>query len=118
LEDYNPSYPTKNYKNGNSLRTSNWRFNLFLEPQIRFAGYNATLEGLMFKDEKSVRKILPSDVKRILFEMNGGLNLQIYDVLYLKYMVFARSREYEGGKPIHLWGGITVGLSCAKWFRE
>ncbi len=113
LHDYNPSYPVLTPQ-VHSVQSKKIRFNLFIEPQVRLAAFNATLEGLMFNDQ-SVYKIPSSEVKRLLFELNAGFNLQLYDVLYLKFMLFARSREFEEGKPVHIWGGITIGGSPSSW---
>ncbi|TDE52714.1 lipid A-modifier LpxR family protein [Flavobacterium sp. GT3P67] len=91
-----------------------FRFSFFAEPNIRFVGYNATLEGLMFND-KSAYTIDHSDVKRVLFEFNAGFNMTICDFLSLKYAHFGRSREFEGGKSFHNWGAVTIGFSPARW---
>ncbi|MEO5893685.1 MAG: lipid A-modifier LpxR family protein [Ferruginibacter sp.] len=93
------------------------RFNIFAEPQVRFAAYNSTLEGALFNDH-SIYKIEHSNVKRILFEINGGANLLIGDILYIRYSFYGRSREFKGGKPFHTWAGITVGISPARWNRN
>lgn len=90
------------------------RFNLFIEPSFRIAAYNATLEGIMFND-KSIYKIEHSQVNRLLFEINGGLNVLIGDFFYAKYSFYGRSKEYDGGKSFHTWGGITVGFSPSRW---
>lgn len=113
LHDYNPSHPTFNEEDF-TVQPKKLRFNLFIEPQMRLAAYNATLEGLMFTDN-SVYTIPSSEVNRLLFELNTGINIQFYDLIYVKYMLFLRSREFEGGKPLHAWGGITLGLSPSRW---
>ena len=117
LQDYNPSLPTIMF-NETSAEKKRWlRFNFFVEPDIRFAAYNATLEGLMFNDH-SIYKIDHKDVNRILFEISGGLNVLLWDVVYLKYTLWGRSQEFSGGKSFHSWGGVTLGLSPAKWNKE
>ena len=109
LNVYGSEMPTIALKSYSS--TLKWlRFNLFAEPHIRFVGYNATLEGLMFNDN-SAYVIDHGDVKRLLFELNAGVNISVFDTVYLKYNFFGRSREFEGGKPFHTWGGITIGGS-------
>jgi hypothetical protein len=90
------------------------RFNVFIEPNVRIVGYNATLEGLLFND-KSIYKIEHSDIRRVLFELNTGFNLQLFDMFYFRYSFFGRSQEFEGGKPFHSWGGITLGFSTSRW---
>lgn len=94
-----------------------FRFSFFTEPTVRVVGYNATLEGLMFSD-KSVYTIPHSDIKRVIFEFNAGLNMTICDFLYIKYAHYGRSREYEGGKSFHNWGAVTLGFSPARWYRK
>lgn len=94
-----------------------FRFNLFVEPHVRLAAYNATLEGLMFGDN-SISKIPHNEVKRFLFEINAGVNLTLWDILYLRYSFYGRSREFIGGKAFHTWGGITLGISNRRWFRH
>ena len=93
-----------------------FRMNLFINPFIRLVGHNATLEGLLFNDD-SVYIIDGSDVNRLLFEFSGGMNLVIKNNFYLRYTIFLRSREFEGGKPMHYWGGLTIGFSPKKWFN-
>lgn len=115
LQDFNPDLPTLRKLNIAAISSKKClRFNLFFEPHARIAVYNATLEGLMFNDH-SIYKIDHSEVKRLLFEINTGVNLLLGDFLYLRYSLFGRSREFSGGKPFHSWGGITIGLSPARW---
>ncbi len=119
LQDYYPNIisvlKNKDYQilRGNSAK-KNWRLNLYVEPNLRIVGYNATLEGAMFNDD-SVYKISHADVRRLLFEINAGFNITLGDFLYIKYSMFGRSREFEGGKAFHSWGGITLGFSPARW---
>lgn len=110
LQDYIVEVPTITEQTAKK----NIRFNLFIEPSFRIAVYNATLEGIMFND-KSIYKIEHSQVNRLLFEINGGLNVLIGDFFYAKYSFYGRSKEYEGGKSFHTWGGITVGFSPSRW---
>ncbi|MEP7095405.1 MAG: lipid A-modifier LpxR family protein [Flavobacterium sp.] len=95
-------------------KKKNFRFNFFVEPSFRLAAYNATLEGIMFNDN-SVYKIEHSHVNRLLFEINSGINVNIGDFFYAKYSFYGRSKEYDGGKYFHTWGGITVGFSPSRW---
>lgn len=90
------------------------RFGLFAEPTVRFVGYNATLEGLLFNDH-SVYTIDHSDIKRVLFEINAGFNLTLYDVFYLRYSHSGRTREFDDGKLFHNWGAVTLGFSPDRW---
>jgi lipid A 3-O-deacylase len=113
LHDYNPDLPTFNPQVF-TVEPKKFRFNFFVEPHIRTALYNATLEGLIFHD-KSIYTIEPSKVNRLLFEINAGFNLQLWDACYVRYSWFGRSQEYIGGKTFHNWGGLTIGLSPQIW---
>ncbi|OXG05101.1 uncharacterized protein DUF2219 [Flavobacterium araucananum] len=93
------------------------RFNFFIEPSFRIAAYNATLEGIMFND-KSIYKIEHSQVNRLLFEVNAGVNLLLGDFFYAKYSFYGRSQEYSGGKSFHTWGGVTIGFSPSRWYSK
>ncbi|MFC4818506.1 lipid A-modifier LpxR family protein [Flavobacterium sp. GCM10023249] len=110
-------YPNLETLTRNETTTKKIRCNLFAEPTVRFVGYNATLEGLLFKDN-SIYKIDHSDVKRMLFEINAGFNLTLYDVFYLRYSHSGRSREFEGGKSFHNWGAVTLGFSPQRWHSK
>jgi hypothetical protein len=90
---------------------------LFVEPHIRFAAYNATLEGLQTNDQ-SMYTIDHRDVKRILVELNAGDNLLPGDVLYLRYSFYGRGREFVNGKSFHTWTGVTVGMLPSRWNYE
>lgn len=113
LQEYNPDIMTIAPASSSSLRKK-IRLYLFAEPHIRFAAYNATLEGLLTNDH-SVYTIDHGDVKRILFEINVGVNLLLGDVLYLRYSFYGRSREFTNGKSFHTWAGVTVGVSPSRW---
>lgn len=138
LQDYMTAIPVKKKKglgegfsrddletNSQELReqafvqeqAKSFRFNLFGEPHVRWNLYNTTLEGLMFND-KSLYTIDQGDVNRLVFEIHAGINMILYDNIYLKYSFFGRSQEFSGGKKFHTWGGITVGFSPARWYRE
>jgi lipid A 3-O-deacylase len=97
-------------KVGNPHQYRFLRANLFAEPSVRYAAYNATLEGLMFNDN-SVYKIEHSDVSRFLFEINAGVNVLLGDLVYLRYIYSGRTREYSGGKSYHNWGSICLGAT-------
>jgi hypothetical protein len=112
LQDYNVNIPS--LVDNETEKRKNFRFNLFVEPYFRIVGYNTTLEGLMFNDS-SVYKIPHSDINRFLFEINAGVNFTFFDTIYIKYSMFGRSQEFEGGKSFHSWGGITIGFSPARW---
>lgn len=93
------------------------RLNLYIQPEIRYAIYNSTLEGRMFSNsDKFV--IASSNVKRILFELNAGINLTIFDNIYLNFNIAGRSQEFDGAKRFHSWGGFTLGISPQKWYRS
>ncbi|RED26927.1 hypothetical protein BD847_0856 [Flavobacterium cutihirudinis] len=111
LQDYIPGLPTFVEE---APKKRAIRFNLFAEPSVRLAAYNATLEGLMFNDQ-SIYKIEHSQVNRFLFEINAGANLLLGDFFYAKYSFYGRSQEYSGGKSFHTWGGITIGFSPSRW---
>ena len=87
-----------------------FKINFYAEPNIRLAAYNATLEGLLFNDH-SVYKIKHSDVKRLLFEITGGVDVLLWNTVYIKYAFFGRTKEYVDGKPFHTWGGATIGVN-------
>lgn len=100
-----------------SISTNKWiRLNLYVQPEIRYAIYNATLEGRMFSNN-DIYRIASSDVKRILFELNAGFNLTIHDNVYLNFNIAGRSQEFAGGKRFHSWGGFTLGISPQKWYK-
>lgn len=122
FNDYNPGLPTILF-DVNSLQSKETvkhrrivRFNLFVEPSLRLAIYNASLEGAMFRDN-SVYVIPHSQVSRILFEMIGGVNLILFNSFYLRYCYYGRSREFEGGKPYHNWGSVSIGYAPSRWTR-
>jgi hypothetical protein len=112
----NPGLPTFLSEDGAKQKRC-LRFNLFLEPNIRYAAFNSTLEGMLFND-KSIYTISSNQVKRILFEMNGGLNVLLGDVVYLRYNMAIRSQEFVTGKRWHKWGAVTVGVSMPAWHRR
>ena len=92
------------------------RFNVFINPSFRFVAFNATLQGLMFND-KSIYTIPAKQVQRILFELHAGANLLLFDRIYLRYAFSLRTKEFRYGKPVHNWGGITIGYSPVRWHR-
>jgi hypothetical protein len=102
--------PSKPDKNPSTQKKAWLRFNLFAEPSVRLAAYNATLEGLLFNDH-SVYKIPHSDVNRFLFEINGGANLLLWDFLFIKYAYAGRTKEFKDGKSYHNWGAATIGFA-------
>lgn len=110
LSGYSPDIPLMD---GNGC--SNFRANLFVEPIIRYSIFNATLEGSMFNDS-SVYTIAPSRVQRVLFDFKTGINMTIYNSIYLRYSLHGRSQEFIDGKKFHLWGAVTIGYSLKNWF--
>lgn len=90
------------------------RFNVFVRPMVKAVGYNAMLEGLLFKD-KSALVIGHGDISRILFEIDAGFNLLINHRVSLIGTWSGRTREYKGGRSFNSWGGLTIGYSPARW---
>lgn len=114
LQDYLVNLPTIR----KTISKPRWfSFNIFVEPAVRLAAYNSTLEGLMFNDN-SVYKIPHSSVNRLLFEINSGINLTLFDVIYVKYTWNGRSQEFFGGKNFHTWGSVTLGFSPQRWYSS
>lgn len=89
------------------------RFHVFAEPKVRIVGYDATIQGLLFGDD-SAYKIESGDINRLVFDFKAGFKLLILDKFYLGYNHFLRSKEFEDGKSIHYWGGITLGYTPLK----
>jgi lipid A 3-O-deacylase len=112
LQDYNNQIPSLI----DGLRKK-IRFNIIVEPIIRYSIYNSTLEGLMCRDN-SVYKIDHKDVERIIFDFRIGTNVVIMDNFFLGYYLWGRSKEYAMGKNFHWWGGITIGGSPSRWFTS
>lgn len=84
------------------------RFNLFIEPGLRWNIYNATLQGALFSDN-SVYTIPRDQVRTFALDLNLGANLIINDMFVLKYTLTRRSQEFSEGKFSHWWGGLGLG---------
>lgn len=101
--NFNEIVAFKNFKKNKT------RFNLFIEPGLRWNIYNATLQGALFSDH-SVYTVDRDKIRSLLFDMNLGVNLNIKDVLVLKYTLTRRTQEYSYGKSSHWWGGFGLGF--------
>lgn len=86
----------------------NLRLNVFFEPKLKGVLYNSTLQGALIKD-KSIYKIPGSDIRRVQFEFNSGINIALCDFAYLDFTVNGRSQEFKGAKRFHYWGGVNIG---------
>ena len=95
----------------------NFRFNLFLAPELRFVAYNATLQGLLFNDS-SEHTIDRSEINRLALDITAGVNFVFCDVFYLRYAAAFRTQEYSGGKNQHHWGEISIGFSPKSWYNR
>lgn len=85
------------------------RFNMFIEPGIRWNLYNATLQGAMFSDH-SVYTVDRSKINSFMLDVNLGMNLTIKDLVVLKYTLTRRTQEFSFGKKSHWWGGFGLGI--------
>ncbi|MCA0396403.1 MAG: lipid A deacylase LpxR family protein [Bacteroidetes bacterium] len=111
LQGYTPTIPAELI---HTAKKTPIRFTVFIEPQVRWAAYNATLEGLLF-DDKSIYKVPHSQVKRVLFELGTGIHIVLFDIVNITYSMYSRSREFDGGKSFHNWGSFTIGASPRRW---
>ena len=91
------------------FKTNKTRFNLFIEPGLRWNLYNATLQGALFSDN-SVYTVDRSEISNFLFDIHLGVNLNIKDVIILKYTLTRRTQEYSYGENSHWWGGFGLGV--------
>jgi hypothetical protein len=112
----NISSPSKDDDTESEKKSKCIRFNIFAQPELRYAAFNATLEGRIFADSDKYT-IASSDVKRFLFEINTGINLIVHDNVYINLSIAGRTQEFEGGKKFHSWGGFTIGFSPQKWYK-
>lgn len=80
-----------------------WRFYFWLSGHVRGVGYNATLEGGVFR--KSSDYTLPAtDVKRLVGIARGGLELEVGS-FGISYSLTFISPEFSGGRS-HAWGEL------------
>ncbi len=86
--------------------TKKFRFHGYLQPMLSLVGYDATLQGGLFRP--SPYTIRASDVNRGTFQANAGLVLQ-YKKLHLEYAQSYLSEEFSGGGA-HRWGGVRMGV--------
>lgn len=92
------------------------RINIYAMPELKLVGYNATLKGELFSNH-SIYTIDNSNVNRLLVDVAAGVNIVLWDSLFLKYAFYGRSQEFSGGKKFHTWGGVSIGYSPGSWFR-
>lgn len=101
--NFNEIVAFKNYKKAKT------RFNVFVEPGVRWNLYNATLQGALFSNN-SVYTIDRSKIRSLLLDINMGMNLTLKDIIVAKITLTRRSQEFNYGKDIHWWGGFGFGI--------
>ncbi|MBL0341252.1 MAG: DUF2219 family protein [Bacteroidetes bacterium] len=109
LTNFQPTLPTIE-----SVAPS-FRLNWFVQGTIRYDIHNSTLSGTPFND-KSVYTISREDVVPVFINFQTGINIVLFNNIYMNYSLFGRGQEFEGGKKWHWWGGITLGYSPKKWY--
>lgn len=81
---------------------------LYLEPQLGFIAYDASLQGGLFN--RSSPYVLPaSQINRMVFKNHAGIVLKIKKI-WLEYFQSFVTKEFKNGKS-HLWGGVRVGVN-------
>jgi lipid A 3-O-deacylase len=85
-----------------------FRLYVYAEPIVSVVGYDATLQGGVFKKSSSYT-IASSDITRMVFQCNAGLVVKVRNT-YLEYFQSYLTKEFETGDT-HQWGGIRLGWS-------
>lgn len=110
INEYGPLHATDHRHHG----IDKVRFHIFLRPSVKLVGTNAMLTGLPFGGTERYH-IDPADVKRVLFEMEAGFDLTLWQNFDFVYTWSGRSREFEGGPRFNTWGLVSVGYSPRSW---
>lgn len=85
-----------------------FRIYLYAQPSVKLVGYDATLQGGLFKRD-SPYTISPAAVERFTAQFDFGLILQTR-TLYFEYTRSLITREYESGNA-SAWGGVNIGFT-------
>lgn len=81
---------------------------VYVEPQLTFVAYDATLQGGLFN--KHSPYVLPSSqISRIVFKNHAGVVIKIKK-LWLEYFQSFVTKEFKNGRS-HQWGGIRIGVN-------
>lgn len=110
INDYGPLHATDHRHHG----IDKVRFHIFVRPSVKLVGTNALLTGLPFGGTDSYR-LDTSDISRVLFEMEAGFDLTLWQNFDFVYTWFARSREFDGGRKLNTWGSLSLGYSPRTW---
>jgi lipid A 3-O-deacylase len=75
----------------------------YAKPQINFVGYDATVQGSMFKNNSPVT----FDIKPIVFSQQVGFNYSSHRFTF-DFGVIFKSKEIKSTARAHQWGAITM----------
>ena len=90
---------------------NNSKFQLYLYGQTLgyIIGHNATLQGSIFPNKKSVYTIPTSDIERLRAEINYGIVLKVGE-MYFEYSQAFQTKEFNQGNS-YRWGGLKAGFN-------
>ncbi len=110
INEYGPLHATDHRHHG----IDKVRFHIFVRPSVKVVGSNAMLTGLPFGGGDGYR-LVSADISRVLFEMEAGFDLTLWQNFDFVYTWAARSREFDGGRKLNTWGLLSLGYSPRSW---
>ncbi|TLX74689.1 lipid A deacylase LpxR family protein [Labilibacter sediminis] len=78
------------------LKSNKWQAYLTLSPNLTFVGYNATLQGNVFKKNHQTYIIRPDDIERVVYGFDGSASI-IFKGVGISYQLNFQSPEFRDG---------------------